>query len=218
MPTITALEPQKKRTGRFNLYLDGQFAFCIDIDALVKNHLADNQHITPDQISKIIKETVLGNLINLSLRFLTQRPRSQKEITDYLAKKISQKESLKFSEARQSPLIDQVISKLKIYHYLDDLEFAKWWVAARTKSKPKGKMLIKLELGRKGIDPEIIDHVLARSPGQKDLAIAAVKKKITRWQSLPQLELKNKVYQYLRTRGFDYDTISEAFAFFTKKS
>lgn len=217
MPQITAISPQKKKSGRFNLFLDGKFALGIEGETLLAEGLKIGKVLSPEEISKIFKKEQGTKLLDLATNFLSFRPRSEKEVRDYLIKKISIRENIKFSEARESPLIDQVIAKLTKYKYLNDLEFAKWFLASRTSSHPKGLALIKLELKRKGITQEIIDKVSTSSPNEQNLARRAVEKKIKRWQTLPVLEFKKKYYQYLASRGFDFDTIRETFAFFARK-
>jgi len=215
VPKITAISPQKKKSDRFNVFLDEKFAFGIEGETLLGHNLKVGKILSEEEISKIIKKEQGTKLLDLATNFLSYRPRSEKEVRDYLIKKISTRENIKFSEARESPLIDQVISKLKKYKYLDDLEFAKWHVAARTGLRPKGRTIIKLELKKKGISQEIIDQIPAVD--ETILAKIAIEKKIPRWQNLPSLEYKKKFYQYLASRGFDYDTIKETFAFFSKK-
>ena len=216
MPRITSVKPQKRKE-RFNIFLDGKFAFGVDENILVKNHLKVGQILTGDQIEKLIKETILGKLLDQALRFLSYRPRSQKEVTTYLTQKIAKRENIKFREAKESPLIDAVALKLKRYNYLDDHEFAKWLVNLRIKSASRGLSLIKWELIQKGVDRDIIESILSIHPNQTLIAKKAIEKKLKRWQRLSELDLKKKVYAYLASRGFDFETIKEVFAFLLKR-
>jgi len=218
VPQITSIEPQKKKKNRFNVFLDGQFAFGIDENTLVKNRLKVGQILAKNQLQKLIKETIIGKLMDQSLRFLSYRPRSEKEIVTYLVQKIARTENIKYQEAKQSPLIDTVIRKLKRYKYLDDRQFAKWLVNSRIKSGSRSPFFIKQELISKGISKETIGVVLGRYPDQRVLARRAVEKKLKKWQGLSQIDLKKKIYAYLAGRGFDFQTIKEVFAFLTKKS
>lgn len=217
MPQITSIEPPKKRKGRFNIFLDGKFAFGADENFLAKNYLRVGQKLTSTEVEKYIKETEIAKLFDSSLRFLSYRPRSEKETSQYLAKKIAQKESIKYQQSLQSPQIPQVIEKLKKYKYLDDFEFAKWWTQSRVKSNPRGQLFIKYELTKKGIEKEIIEKVLSNFPNETTLAKRAIEKKLKMWEKLQPKELKNKIYIYLRSKGFSYDTAQEIFAFLQEK-
>ena len=217
MPQISSIEPQKKIKNRFNVFIDGNFAFGIDENTLVKNNLRINQVLSQSEIEKIIKDNSLAKLQDAGLRFLSYRQRSEKEVRDYLINKIAKDENIKYSQAKDSPLVELALSKFRKYNYINDLEFAKWWVSSRTRTRPKGHQVIRLELQRKGIDKDTIEAVLNKSPNQKVLAKKAIEKKIARWQKLPPVELKKKVYRYLVSRGFDFETIKETFAHFAKK-
>ena len=216
MPEITAIEPQKKTKDRFNIFLDGKFAFGVSQTTAVLENLQIGKIITRDQIEKILKGEEFSRLQDSTMRFLNFRPRSEKEVRIYLTKKIAQKENVKFSQAKESPYIQKIIEKLKKYKFIDDLEFAKWFTSSRLKSHQKSTRLISWELKAKGIDQDIIEKVKKGLGSEKDLAERAVSKKIKRWRSLPHLEFKKKFYQYLSSRGFSYETIKDAFAKFDK--
>ena len=217
MPKITSIEPQKRRKGRFNIYIDGQFSFALDESLLAKNMLIAGKSLTGDQIEKLIKENEAGKLFDASLRFLSYRPRSEKEVKDFLAKKTARVENIKFTEASQSPVISQIITRLKQQSFLDDEEFAEWWVKARTSSQPKGPYLIKRELAGKGIDKDIIEKAISKITNQRELGYKVIHRKLETWKKLTNLELKKKVYEHLARRGFDSKTINEVIAQIVKK-
>ena len=216
MPEITAIEPQKKKKGRFNVFIDGRFAFGADEATLAKSRLQIGQKIAESQLEKLIKETALGKLTDQALRFLSFRPRSEKEVVDYLIKKISQTANVNYYQARQSPQVAKVVDKLKRYNYINDFEFAKWWVGSRTKSKPKGKLLIRLELIKKGVDKETIQKVFSKYPSEAQLAKVAIAKKMKSYLQLPDSQFKRKIYTYLARRGFSQDAIRQTLAFLPK--
>lgn len=217
MPQITAVTPQKKKTSRHNIFLDGHFAFGIEAESLIKHKLKVGQNLNQEEIKEIIKEDKLGNLVNKSLNFLSFRPRSQGEVEDYLAKKIAAAEEIKFLEAKASSLISEVIAKLKKYKYINDYDFAKWWFESRLKSNPKGPRLIEMELRKKNINKQIIKKVLNNFSNQKSVALKSLQKKLPRLQKLPAVEFKKKVYMHLASRGFESEIIQETIAFLTKK-
>lgn len=217
MPQITAIESQRRRKGRFNIYVDGQFSFALDESLLAKNMLAAGKSLTANEIERLIKENEAGKLFDNSLRFLSYRPRSEKEVKDFLVKKIARSENIKFTEALQSPVVSQIIKRLKKQNFLDDEEFTDWWVKARTSSQPKGPYVIRRELINKGVDKEFIDSAISKITNQKDLGYNVIRKKLETWKKLTNLELKNKIYQHLARRGFDSAAIKEVIAQITKK-
>lgn len=155
-------------------------------------------------------------LYNKALRFLSFRPRSEKEVRDNLAKK--SRKSKKKTEEVDNTAIDQVISKLKEQNFVNDEEFTRWWIEQRTKFKSKGMRLIKMELKQKGIADEIIQFQISNSnppaggqiANEKDRAKIVLKKALRKYHGLSKHELYQKLGSYLARRGFDFDTIKDA--------
>lgn len=218
MPQVTAIEPQKRNKNRFNVFIDGQFSFGITTQLLVSSGLKAGEKISEDDIKRITSEDTKGRLVDDALRFLQIRPRSQKEIVDLLIRKITKRNGVNWEQAKDSPLIENVLVKLKKYKYINDLEFARWWVEARTGSKPRGVRQIRLELLKKGIDKDLIDKVIKKLPNQELLARKALEKKIRKWRDLENIEFKKKVFNYLLSRGFEVSTVKQVIANLSAKS
>lgn len=144
-------------------------------------------------------------LVNAAIRFVSFRPRSNKELTDFLNKKLTR------WEQPGAGLIAKVIGRMEELGYADDGKFAEWWVDQRTAFKPKGNRYIQMELKAKGVPEAVIASVLA-SRGSESLLEAAkhaVAKKMPFWAKLPRMVRKKKIYEYLARRGFDSNTISK---------
>jgi len=142
-------------------------------------------------------------LVNAAIRFVSFRPRSQKELSDFLNKKLTR---WKVSGAG---LLAKVIGRMGELGYVDDVKFAEWWVDQRTTFKPKGNRYIYMELKAKGVPEAVIASVLASRGSQSllDAARQAVAKKMPIWVKLPILERKKKLYDYLGRRGFDFEIV-----------
>ena len=140
---------------------------------------------------------------NKALRFLSYRPRSEKEVRDRLKIKY-QKSNLKDLML----IIDRVIQKLKEKKFINDEEFAKGFVESRLRFKPRSLRLIKIELKQKGIDPETINN-LQFTINDLEQAKKLVEKKIERIKSLSKEEIYIKLGRYLASKGFNWDTIKQ---------
>jgi len=200
MPQITAIEPQKKDKTRFNIYIDGEFAFGLDAENLAKEKLQAGQKISNDTINQLIVLNEFVKVYDKVLRFLSYRPRSKKEIENYLKK-----------QQVGSRVSGLVFDKLAKYNYLNDYQFAKWWTANRLRFRPKGKNILKAELIKKGISRQIIEQVLEKvSPNlQEEIALAVARKQITKYKNLKQAEVLKKLTSFLARRGFNWETISD---------
>jgi len=138
-----------------------------------------------------------SEILDKVYRFLSLRPRSEKELADYLKKrKISSLEA------------EKIFKILKEQKLIDDWEFAKWWVEQREAFKPKGKIALKAELRQKGIAEEIIEKVLG-SVDELSLANKALAKKTEVYRRLSPEDFLRKISQFLSYRGFSWQTIEK---------
>lgn len=141
--------------------------------------------------------------LNNTLRFLSYRGRSEKEIRDYLQKKNASPE-----------IIEKIITYCKEYNFLNDEKFAKDWVRSRTTYRLKSKWIIKMELQKKGIDPEIIEKTLNVKGNEEISDTQQVKKllekRLSRYKDLPRDKLYQKLGGFLARRGFSWDIIKKS--------
>jgi len=139
-------------------------------------------------------------LVNAALRFVSFRPRSERELIGFLTKKLS-----KWDVSGQV-LTQKVIARMGELGYVDDHAFASWWISQREAFRPKGKRALVAELRGKGIARQVIDEVFdTTSPKDFDEYESARKlivKKLTLWDKMPVVEQKKKVYTFLAARGF----------------
>jgi len=186
------------------------------------------------------------------LQYLNIRPRSEKEIRDYIAKQLKKPKVRKLFERHSKQmrhtelvsasqekreiadqarndgeefddklLVDRLVARLKTAKFLDDMQFALWFIRSRTTFKPKGKRLISLELMQKGIKKDLIDEAFASFDSAQEeisepvrdevsLAKALLEKKHKKYEGMERQERFNKAGSMLARRGFDLDTIKQA--------
>ncbi len=195
--TITALKIQKRDKERVNVFVDDEFAFAVTV--IVAAQLRKGQFLNDAEIESLKQGDQRDKAYNRAVRFLSFRPRSQKEVARYLSEK-------EYSEE----VIEDVINRLTQQKYLDDEAFARFWLEDRDRFRPKGARALRYELGQKGIDREIIEMVLA-DVDEEEAAWAAIEKKINQWRNLADDTLKKKVISFLSRRGFGYDVSRQTF-------
>ncbi len=215
MPKITSVEPQKKNLPagrqvprRFNIFLDGIFAFGADEDLVVEHRLIVGKVIDSQDLERLLFEAEVGKLMERMYQLFNIRQRSEKEVKDYL-KNLSFKRKVKGFDEISDIAIDLLIEKLKQKRLLNDEDFAKAWVESR--SKKKGIRALKAELFKKGIDRETIERVTETEDlgvRQQVTAKQLLLKRLPRFKNLPFLEKKKKSYDFLLRRGFDYEIVS----------
>lgn len=138
-------------------------------------------------------------LFDRTLRFLSYRPRSEKELREYLVKK-------KASDKEVSLILTR-LSELKIF---DDREFTAWWIRSRQLSRPKGQRVIRMELKQKGISQDIIDEVFDQGEeviADSTLIQAIATKQAPKIKHETRQEFVQKLGMFLMRRGFSYEDI-----------
>ena len=201
MKRIVDIQRQKRNKRRYTIYFeDGEWIGLFD-ELLVTYGLTPPLEVDSAQISKLAREDDAKRAMDMSLRYLQYRSRSQKEMETYLEGKGFDRD-----------VIDQTIEKLKSYGYIDDLAFARNWVSHRLASKPMGKDMIKRELYYKGIDSEIIDKSLEQisDAEEEEQAYRLASKYIKRYQNLDTREQFYKIGQALARRGFSWEIAKRA--------
>lgn len=148
-------------------------------------------------------QLIYQKYLESAVRFLSFRPRSEKEVRDNLLKKKA-----------SSEIIDKVVNWLKEQRFVNDEEFVKWWIEQRGKFRPKGTRIIKMELIQKGIAQEIIEKLMANGEENREIELnmakKIVKKKLPKYRSLEKREIYNKLGSHLARKGFDWDTIKKS--------
>lgn len=142
-------------------------------------------------------------IYDYALRLLSYRARSIAEVKKKLvvfAKKRSIEESF----------IGKIIADLTTQKLLDDTAFARWWIEQRNTFRPKGVRALQIELRQKGIEKEIIDTVLGKSPDstkqELELAKNLIKRKFPS-AHLEKEEVRKKIAGFLTRRGFSWDVV-----------
>jgi len=195
MSKITKISVQKN-TERLNIYLDGVFAFGIRQELLGDYDLRVGKELSKDEIARLNKEDELKRCLDKAYRYLSYRPRSEKEVTDKLLEKYPQK------------TVMAALKKLKEYKYVDDSAFIKFWLDSRASSR--GPALLRLELSQKGVSKTLIEESLSsidkESLIEDALKLVRGKKK---YRDLDANDLYKKVAPFLSRRGYGYDIIKE---------
>ena len=142
-------------------------------------------------------------LFNKALFFLKFRPRTEKEVYDYLLKKIK-------STHYSTNDVEKVIEKLKEMDLLNDKKFIEEYVSFYSKNNPKSKKVLTLELLRKGVDKDLIDeYFLKNQLDEEELAFLLLKKRFPRWALIDKKKRLKKAFDFLGRRGFSFETVKK---------
>lgn len=197
MRTITALTRQKHNTERINIFLDGEFAFGLnELDAA---SLCIGQTLSDEAITALQDKDAIVQAVDHAVRFLSYRPRSIEEIRQNLTKR-----------GCDETVITLALERLTHLGYVDDLQFARFWVENRDTFKPRGAVALRHELRQKGVPDAIIQQVLDETLDEADAAYRAAEQRSHRFRGSTQQDFKRKLGAFLQRRGFQYSSVSQA--------
>ncbi len=192
---ITEIKVQKRKMDRVNVYLDGEYGFSLAMG--VAASLKRGDILSEEEIRELQSRDAVQKAYDRALDYLAYRPRSSAELRRYLRKK---QVSTEVGEA--------VLERLSAAGLLDDGAFARYWVENRETFKPRGRRALRHELRQKGIDDELIAEVLSEIDEEESAYRAAVSQ-AQRYDHLDDRVFRQKMYGFLRRRGFGYEVVRE---------
>lgn len=208
---ITSISAQVHNPDRVNVSIDGKYQFSLDISQITDLGVRVGREVDDDELAVLETESQFGKLYSRALEYCLMRPHSIREVRDYLYRKtLRTKYKTRQGEVREkegySPtLTTRVLEKLQQKRYVDDEQFARWWVETRNRTKGTSLRKLSNELRAKGVEMQIVEEVLAASDrADTDELQKLIAKKRTRYPD------DTKLIQYLARQGFRYDDIAQA--------
>ena len=198
---ITSIEIQAKRKDRFSIFLDGEFAFGIHQEILLKSGIARGDELDEKQIEQILSIEDEKKAKDKAFRLLAVRARSKKEIITRLAQ-------AGFSER----VISTVVEDLESHKFINDAEFATMFARSRMITRPVGVFVLRLELQQKGLTEEDIENGIEaayKDIDEKSVAWELAKKRKKVVRKLEETKAKKRVSDFLLRRGFGWDIVKD---------
>lgn len=202
MVKITRIEVQKRNPRRRSIFLDGEYAFGLDEEVFFTYNLQVGDELSQERIGDLRGTEERHRAKDIALRLLGYRARSCREVEEKLREK-----------GIGDSIIDEVISCLKEVNLLNDVEFARTWVAHRMRKKPMGKRLLRAELRQKGVAPQVVDEAIEEvfdRKGEVQVAIELLKERKSRHRAVDEGKGRRRMAEFLARRGFSPEVIGEA--------
>ena len=210
---VTDLKEAVRDKNRVNIYIDDKFFCSLDISQVVDFHLKIGLELEDEELADLKRASEFSKFYARALEYVLMRPRSEREISDYLrGKTYNRKIRVKNRKTGEyqtkeklgydASLVPLVMKRLKERGYVDDRRFAELWVENRNVAKGTSIKKLRLELQQKGIASRIIDEVLSDSSRDER---AELRKIIERKRA--RYDDEQKLIQYLLRQGFNYSDI-----------
>lgn len=209
---ITAISAQVKDPNRVNVSVEGKYRFSLDVFQVGELGLKIGRDYSEQELEQLEEESQYGKLYGRALEYCLVRPRSVREMRDYLWKKTrpskhrAQKTgTIVERQGVSKEVADRALARLIEKKYLDDEKFARFWLDNRFMKKGASLRRLRLELAQKGVEKEIVERVIAENirSDEEELQKIIAKKRY-------RYPDQQKFMQYLARQGFSFDDIKAA--------
>ena len=189
----TIIKVIQLKNQQYQLVFDSGRKLIVFESVLIKEQLLKGTQMTANFIQKVEQEMQLERNYQLALNYLSYQMRTMKEVQQYLTQ-------------REVPVEMQrvIMQKLQAQHFVDDLNYAKQYVAMQKRTQDQGPMQIKNKLLQKGVDLNFIEEALQDFDDESlyHNALAVARKTQKKYHNKTIKEAKNKITQRLLTKGY----------------
>lgn len=186
------------KKNKYNIYLTNGEVLTLPEKVITENELLFKKNIDKELYDKINRDNNIYEYVEMSIKYITIRLRSVKEIRDYLLK-----HKVNIDD------IDLVIEKLIKAHYLDDDRFTKAFIKDKINFTNYGDYKIKMELQRLGVSSLIIEDNISLIDETiiEDRIRKIIEKDIKSNKKYKGINLKNKIYNHLLSQGYSKEKV-----------
>lgn len=187
------LKYDKKKNGMYQVFFDNGNNIDLHENIILKYDLLIKKEISSDTIEKMLDENQIYIAYDLSIRYISTKMRSKKEICEFLSK-----------NNIDSKVIDKVIDMLTKEKYIDDNNYADCFVNDRIILSNDGPEKIRRKLHELGINDDAISLSLEKfnEEIQKEKIEKLATKQINVNRNKSNTLLKNKIIDYICSLGY----------------
>ena len=197
MYTITKIEAQKKDDKRSSVFINDQFDFGVTTKSIERYGLKEGMILNEEEYENLLRRIQLDKAKYCALEYLSRNQKTEKQIREQLLKH-------EYNER----IIEEVVTFLKTYHYIDDMEFAKRYIESKAVYGRKSSRYIQSQLYLKGIsqvNPMEVWHSLEEVEQENIIYF------LDKYHYKKQLDYnqKRKIINRILNKGFSYEMIKK---------
>lgn len=194
---ITEIRDQVRDPERVSLFIDGEFRIGLPRIAVAERNLCVGQILTEEDLAELETVDEISRATNQAVRLLAHRPRARRELQTRL---------------RRNGFSDQAISaalnRMEELGYINDQQFATYWVENRAEHRPRGRRLIAQELRAKGVAPDVIEQAVDEAEiDEYGQALELARQRSGRMQGLESQVWRRRMAGFLQRRGYSMEIV-----------
>ncbi len=185
--------------SRCRVFIDGSFAFVLYKGELRKYSVEKDKEITAEVYSELTALVLPKRAKMRSMKLLENKDYTEKQLRDKLKQGEYPKEA-----------IEEAVSYVKSYHYIDDDRYAAAYIEYHMENKSRQRIF--QDLLKKGIDKARIEKQwekleLMGLQGNEEEMIRALLEKKHYFEKPADIKEQRRVYAFLMRRGFSGDLV-----------
>jgi len=192
---------RRGRPERFIVTIDDDQEFIFMPDTVLKYGISLNKQFSDEEFLEIIKEDHLQQAKDQAMRYLSARSHSRQELIQKLRRK-----------GYQLDVIHCALNDLEKIDLLNDEQFARLFIQNEIRLRLISRELLRHKLLSKGISRDFCDSLLEEMyPAElENEIIRTLTEKFIKLHSHYQgKELKKRLVNFLRNKGFQWDLIHQ---------
>lgn len=189
---------EKGKKNNYNIYLDNGEIITINENVITNNELLLKKDIDSTLYDKLLFDNKIYELYETSIKYISVRLRSIKEVKNYLLKK-----------ENDTNTINIVCDKLINSKLLDDDVFTKAFIKDKLNFTMMGDYKLRKELERLGVDTNIIEDNICNIDDNliEGRIRKIIEKDIRTNKKYSGINLKNKIYNHLLSQGYSQSRV-----------
>ncbi len=194
------IKENKRNKNRVSIFTDDGFLFACEKELIYKHHIKKGDPVDEKILKDLIAEDDYIKAREMGLRQLESSFKTEKQIKDKLDEK-----------GFEEDIIEQVIEKFREYNLVDDKKYTEMFLKEKLRSR--GLRKASYELSQKGISKELVAEV-SEEINTYDMEEASCRAHgVKKYEQLRKKEtdpykLKNKLFTFLSSKGYDYDLVN----------
>ncbi|MFL5616643.1 MAG: regulatory protein RecX [Gemmatimonadaceae bacterium] len=201
---ITAITAAPRRTGRFDVLVDGAVVATLSIEAIERLQLSVGALVDERIEAAIVRETAIVSTYDRALNMIALRARAAAELRRLLVRK-----------GEPAEFVDVAIERLLRAGFLDDHSFAKQFVRTKAVGAGLSRRRLQQELARRGVARDVADAAIAEvftdeQIDEEETIDRVARKKLRSLTKLDVQVQRRRLFAFLARRGYNSDDIARA--------
>lgn len=105
---VTEIRPAARSENRVNVFVDGGYAFSLDLAQVVELKVKVGMTVSPEQLEEFRRASEYGKLYQRALEWVLIRPRSEQEVREYFRRRMEKRRVENLARAKNRAYVEEL--------------------------------------------------------------------------------------------------------------